>query len=133
MIRKQLFPGNFRNLSDWMALGMAILLIAGFIDLWFVPSATTCSSVASSATSCHSTSLAGSMGLASVIISPLLTLFTMLLAGLLLYFRRHRVLLGGFGFFILAFFVASFGLGLSLLPAALLSVVVALMPPYGTR
>lgn len=116
----------FRRMADGLAALASLLLIAGFVYFWFVPSLTECFG-----TSCHRMSLATSMGGATLVVSPLLALATLLFAGLLFWYRRHRLLLGGFALAYAIWFVLSFGLARALFPAAALSLIVALLPPYG--
>ncbi len=117
--------------SDWLAASAGILTIAATAYLWFVPggAGTSCTGTVQGS-SCQSLSYLLSTGVASFVLTPLVLVLAVVLAGILFYYRRKRLLLGGFGAAVVVILVASFGIDWPFLPAAVVSILAACLPPY---
>lgn len=120
--------------SDWLAASAGILTIAATAYLWFVPggAGTSCMGTIQGS-SCQSLSYVLSTGVASFVLTPLVLGSAVVLAGILFYYRRERLLLSGYGAGVVVIFVASFGIDWPFLPAAVVSIVAAFLPPYRRR
>lgn len=119
---------HLATLYDWLVGSASVLIAAAVVYYWFMPVGTSCTTTMQSVTTCQSVSLANSGGMASLAITPLVIAIGLAFGWLFFHFRRTRMLLVGFGVVAIAFYVLSFGIDAPFLPAALVSLVAAVVP-----
>ena len=124
---KERLRAAFAAPSDWLAGTAGLLLCAAVTFYWFMPVGTSCTSIDAVHVSCQTVSLASSMGWGAVLLTPLVVASGVGLGAVYFRCRRVRILLLGFPLAAVAFFVLSFGMDGPFLPAALASLVSALL------
>lgn len=126
---KVLMARHLASAQDWAA-ALASLLVAGAaLFYWFMPLSSTCTTtMATGASRCTMVSLALSQSGATIALTPLVAALGLGLGWVLFLLRHSRWVLAGFAVLSFAFFVLSFGLDGPLLPAAVVSLVAAILP-----
>ena len=114
---------HIATLSDGLAGVASVLISAAVMAYWFIPTGSSCTTILPSGTICQAVSLASSAGWASMAITPLAVLAGLSLGWLFFHFRHVRLLLIGFGFVTILFFILSFGLDGPFMPAAIVSLI----------
>lgn len=118
---------HLQSPSDWLAAGGALWTTLASLWFWFfMQTGIACTSTLTTPSSCHPTSIAGSIGLWPTILLGLTV--TVLLGLIILQFRHSRIFLWSFSLLIVAFFILSFGIDYPLLPTAALLMTAAILP-----